>query len=84
MERALRAAGCELVDFAPLADHQVLDERTLGFLADRAAAFGAGLITSEKDWVRLPLAWRGRVVAWPVRAEFEDAAALEALLARVI
>ncbi len=82
MERALRAAGCDLVDFAPLADHQVLDERTLEFLAGRAAALGAGLVTSEKDWARLPPAWRERVVAWPVQAVFEDDAAVGALLAR--
>jgi tetraacyldisaccharide 4'-kinase len=84
MERALRAAGCDLVDFAPLADHQVLDERTLRFLAERAAAFGAGLITSEKDWVRLPPAWRDRVAAWPVRATFEDDAAVEAMLSALL
>jgi tetraacyldisaccharide 4'-kinase len=81
MERALRAAGCDLVDFAPLADHQMLGERVLTFLAGRAAAFGAGLVTTEKDWVRLPAEWRERVVAWPVRAVFEDEAALDALLA---
>ncbi|HEY2177869.1 MAG TPA: tetraacyldisaccharide 4'-kinase [Caulobacteraceae bacterium] len=84
MERALRAAGADLVDFAPLADHQVFDERTLRFLADRAAALGAGLLTSEKDYVRLPPAWRERVLAWPVGAVFEDEAALDALLAKAV
>jgi tetraacyldisaccharide 4'-kinase len=79
MERALRAAGCDLVDFAPLADHQRLDERTLGFLSARAAGLGAGLVTSEKDWARLSSAWRKRVAAWPVRARFEDEGAIAAL-----
>ena len=51
-------------------------------LNDEAEEFGAGLITTEKDWVRLPPAWRARVAAWPVRARFEDEAALDALLAR--
>jgi tetraacyldisaccharide 4'-kinase len=84
MERALRAAGCDLVGFALLADHQVLSERLLGNLAERAAALGAGLITSEKDWARLPDRWRERVTPWPVRAKFEDASALEAVLAPVL
>jgi tetraacyldisaccharide 4'-kinase len=44
---------------------------------------GAGLVTTEKDWARLPPAWRPRVAAWPVRAQFEDEAAVDALLARV-
>ena len=33
----------------------------LRFLADRADQFGAGLVTTEKDWARLPPAWRARV-----------------------
>jgi tetraacyldisaccharide 4'-kinase len=80
MERALLAAGCELVDFAPLADHAAIPEATLRFLAARAEALGAGLVTSEKDWARLPPAWRSRVVAWPVRARFADQAAVSRLI----
>jgi tetraacyldisaccharide 4'-kinase len=83
MERALIAAGCELADFAPFPDHARYDERTLRFLARRAAALGAGLVTSEKDWVKLPPAWRTRVTAWPVEARFEDEAALDELLSSV-
>jgi tetraacyldisaccharide 4'-kinase len=81
MERALKAAGCDLADFAPLPDHARYDERTLRFLAHRAAALGAGLITSEKDWVKLPEPWRQRIAAWPVEVRFEDEAALDRLLA---
>lgn len=81
-ERALKAAGCELADFAPFPDHFAYDEATLKLLAERAAQFGAGLVTTEKDWVRLPPAWRDRVAAWPVRARFVDEGALDALLAR--
>jgi tetraacyldisaccharide 4'-kinase len=84
MERALRAAGCDLVEFVSLPDHATLRERFLSRLARQAADRGAGLVTSEKDWVRLPMAWRGRVVAWPVRAIFEDESALESVLASTI
>jgi tetraacyldisaccharide 4'-kinase len=82
VERALKAAGCHLVDFAPYPDHGEYDEATLTFLAERAATYSAGLVTTEKDWVRLPPAWRDRVTAWPVRARFEDEGALGALLER--
>ncbi len=84
VERALQAAGCELADFAPFPDHFAYDESTLARLADRAALFGAGLITTEKDWVRLPPGWRERVRPWPVRAAFDDPDALDRLLATVI
>ena len=83
MERALRAAGCDLADFAPLADHARYDERLLRFLAARAETLGAGLVTTEKDWVKLPLAWRGRIAAWPVEARFDEEAALVTLLSVV-
>ena len=83
VERALQAAGCDLRDFVPFPDHHPYEEATLTRLADRAAQFDAGLVTTEKDWARLPAAWRARVTAWPVRAVFEDEAALDALLARL-
>ena len=83
VERALQAAGCELVDFAPFPDHAAYDEATLKRLADRAQVFGAGLVTTEKDWVRLPATWQARIAPWPVRAEFDDPAALDALLAKL-
>lgn len=81
VERALKAAGCDLVDFANFPDHFAYDEATLKMLSDRAEQFGAGLVTTEKDWVRLPPAWRERIHAWPVRAVFEDQAMLDRLLA---
>lgn len=83
VERALQAAGCHLADFWPFPDHHPYDERVLQRLAGRAEQFGAGLVTTEKDWARLPPAWRTRVTAWPVRAMFEDEAALTALLLRL-
>ena len=80
VERALVAAGCDLVDFAPLPDHARFTDATLRAIAARAGRLGAGLVTTEKDWVRLPDEWRARVTAWPVRARFEDEAALDRLL----
>jgi tetraacyldisaccharide 4'-kinase len=83
VERALLAAGCSLVDFAPFPDHGVYDNATLTMLADRAKLYDAGLVTTEKDWVRLSPEWRAKVTPWPVRARFEDEAALETLLEAV-
>ena len=79
-ERALVAAGADLADFAPFADHAPYTEDTRRALAARAESLGAGLLTTEKDWVRLPPEWRARVAAWPVRAVFEDQAAVDRLL----
>jgi tetraacyldisaccharide 4'-kinase len=84
VERSLKAAGCELVDFAGFPDHAGYSEDTLKALQAHAQAHGAGLLTTEKDWVRLAPQWRAKVLAWPVRARFEDEAALDSLLDRMV
>jgi tetraacyldisaccharide 4'-kinase len=80
VERSLKAAGVDLVDFAPFPDHAAFRDQDLRFLADRADQFGARLITTEKDWARLPPEWRARVVSWPVRAVFEEEAGFSRFL----
>lgn len=84
IERSLRAAGCDLVGFEAFPDHAPYDEATLQALMNRARTLGAGLVTTEKDWARLPPAWRGRIAAWPVRARFKDEKALDVLLSRTL
>jgi len=80
VERALIAAGCDLVDFVPFPDHAAYSAADLDFLTQRSQLFQAGLITTEKDWVRLPPEWRTRVSSWPVRAVFDDEEGFGALL----
>ena len=79
-EAALRAAGVDLRDFASFPDHAPFRSRDLAFLRERAVLYGAGLVTTEKDWARLPPELRAGVVAWPVQAVFEDEAGLAALI----
>lgn len=71
-EQSLRTAGVDLRAFHGFADHGTYTDRELSVLARQAEALGAGLITTEKDWVRLPPEWRRRVESWPVRVRFED------------
>ena len=80
VERSLKAAGCDLVDFVPFPDHAAYSAETMRFLTDRAAVYDAGLVTTEKDWVRLTPEQRADVTAWPVVARFEDEAAFTAFL----
>ena len=80
VERSLIAAGCELVDFAPFPDHAAYRQQDLSFLSERAALLNAGLVTTEKDWVRLPPEWRARIASWPVAARFEDETAFAAFV----
>lgn len=80
VERSLIAAGCDLKDFVPLPDHAAMSQQTFDFIKDRAQVYEAGLVTTEKDWVRLPVVWREQVKSWPVTARFEDESAIKALV----
>lgn len=80
VERALKAAGCDLKEFAAFPDHAAFSAQDLDLLARLAETHEAGLVTTEKDWVRLPPAWRERVVPWPVQARFDDPQAVRTLL----
>ena len=80
VERAMKAAGIELKEFCAYPDHGAYTDADLRRLQGLAERHSAALITTEKDWVRLPPAWRPRIEAWPVRARFDDEAALMRLL----
>jgi len=78
---SLKAAGGDIRDAVPYADHHPYTPNDLNFLRSLAKRDGARLITTAKDHVRLPPETRAEVRVFPVRAVFEDAAALDALLA---
>lgn len=78
---SLRAAGANLVLARPFPDHYAFTTADWNALAGDAAEYGAQLVTTEKDWVRLRPEWRAKALAFPVSAVFEDWGALDALLA---
>ncbi len=77
----VESLGGKLVDRLAFPDHHAYSERDMTNLAIDAAAIGARLITTEKDFVRIGSRWRPQVSVLPVVARFSDAAALDALLA---
>ena len=72
----LRKAGCNLVHYLAFADHHPYSETDLVRLQEDAMRLGAQLVTTQKDWVRLPAEWRERIVVLPVALALNDDGAL--------
>ena len=73
----LRDQGATILREIPLDDHQPLPEALMTRLLSEAAARGAQLVTTEKDAVRLPPAFRAQVLTLPVRLHLNDASTLD-------
>lgn len=80
----IEAAGGTLIDGIAFPDHHVFTPDDLAMLERQAAAHQARLITTEKDFVRLPADFRANTFAFAVEASFEDESALRGALASVL
>lgn len=78
--RTVRQTGANLLRAEPLDDHQPLTDALMKRLELESFALDAQLVTTEKDAVRLPPAFRQKVLALPVRLRIRNEAGLNARL----
>jgi tetraacyldisaccharide 4'-kinase len=80
----LRAMGAKIVGTQGFADHHFYSALELSGLRAAAKAGEALLVTTEKDWVRVPETERHNIIGVPVHARFDDASLLDSLLDRLV
>ena len=78
------AAGLTVIETQDFPDHHVFTDDELALLADRATHKGLRLITTAKDYVRLPNAYRAKVAVLDITLTFDDEAGLINLVSKCL
>lgn len=80
----LTGLNVDLKDAVPFPDHHKFTSGDLNYLKRLATDHGATLITTEKDFVRLPHEEKDNIETLPILVQFDREADLDKLLASVI
>ncbi len=80
----LAAQGAEVLGVRSFPDHHVYRPAELDRVLAEAARLGAAAVTTRKDAMRLPAAYRARVAVAGIRIAWENEAALDAVIREVL
>lgn len=79
----LESLGATVLARHAFADHEPYTAAMLEPILTEARRLGVPTLTTEKDWVRLPVELRDRITPVPVRVSWDSAPEVEALLDRL-
>jgi tetraacyldisaccharide 4'-kinase len=69
---SLKKEGIDMIAKKSFPDHYVYQDKDLQKLLNLANEHQAELITTRKDWVKLPMDWQDRVNVLDIKIQFED------------
>ncbi|PHS37096.1 MAG: tetraacyldisaccharide 4'-kinase [Robiginitomaculum sp.] len=81
---ALMRAGGEVVEGLRYANHYAYKDTDLKNLLELSKEYGAHLVTTEKDYVRIPKGFQKHITPWPVAVVFEDELTLRRILHPIV
>ncbi|MDF2366942.1 tetraacyldisaccharide 4'-kinase [Sneathiella sp.] len=81
---SLREAGCELIECFSYADHHIYNKDEIMNMVELGAAQNAALVTTRKDYVRLPVEAKMMVSVFDVDMAFANPEMLRSLLLSVL
>jgi tetraacyldisaccharide 4'-kinase len=81
---SLRGLGAEIVSAQSFPDHHPFREAEIARLRAPAEREGARLVTTAKDWARLPYSWRAGIEVLEIEVHWRDKASVERLLSEVL
>ena len=68
----IESLGGQIAKKLSFADHHPYSQQDLAQIQEDAQRHGAEMITTQKDWMRLPADWRARVAMLPVSVDMDD------------
>jgi tetraacyldisaccharide 4'-kinase len=80
----LRSIGATVIGAIPFPDHHRFTEHEIAALRLETSRCDAALVTTAKDWVRLPPAWRDGIEILSVELRWRDRDAVDAVLRPII
>lgn len=81
---SLRQAGAEIVEAIDFPDHYQFKQNDIMRLVEKAALHGAALVTTRKDYVRLPADARLMTTVFDIDLVFENSSDLQRLLLKTL
>jgi tetraacyldisaccharide 4'-kinase len=76
----LKKQGCTVVDFQPFPDHYLYSHADLCLLQEKAKTLDASLVTTAKDFVRLPADFKPCVQVCTIKVIFKEVSSLHQFL----